>query len=302
VLKRIEQAEEMEIQAAWLTTAGAGHDALTMLAVCAAHTERILLGTSITPTWPRHPVVMVQQVRVITDLAPGRFRLGIGVGHKEGIESVFGLEYRAPLAHLRDYLRILKPLLQQGKVNYDGSHYQAHAETGVTLDVPVMAAALRRRSFELCGAEADGAITWVCPRVYVKQVAVPALQAGARRIGRPVPPLVAQVPICVHENPTEAMAAIREQLAVYPSLPNYAQMFIDAGFPEAAKTKAWSDSMIDAIAFHGDESHVKERLLETFDSGATELLVSPILAGRDKTESYHRTMQLVGEVSKTITK
>jgi hypothetical protein len=79
-------------------------------------------------------------------------------------------------------------------------------------------------------------------------------------------------------------------------------MFIDAGFPEAAQTKAWSDSMIDAIALYGDESRVKERLLETFDSGAAELLVSPILAGRDKAESYYRTMRLVGEVSRTIAK
>jgi hypothetical protein len=74
VLKRIQQAEEMGIHAAWVTTGGARQDGLTVLAAAADHTQRILLGTSITPTWPRHPIVVVQQARVIADLAPGRFR------------------------------------------------------------------------------------------------------------------------------------------------------------------------------------------------------------------------------------
>ena len=44
-------------------------------------------------------------------------------------------------------------------------------------DVPVMASALQRRSFELCGAEADGAISWVCPGGYLRDVAIPAMNA-----------------------------------------------------------------------------------------------------------------------------
>jgi F420-dependent oxidoreductase-like protein len=300
VLKRIQQAEEMGIHAAWVTTGGARQDGLTLLAAAAARTKRILLGTSITPIWPRHPVVVVQQARVIADLAPGRFRLGVGLSHGNSVESVFGLDYRAPLAHLRDYLRILKALLQQGKVDYDGSYYQAHAETGVRLDVPVMAAALRRRSFELCGAEADGAITWVCPRLYNKNVAVAALQRGAERAGRPVPPLIAHAPVCVHENPAEVWAAVREQMAIYPTLPNYARMFVDAGFPEAAVTKLWSQNMIDAVLLHGNESQVKKGLEEMFDWGAAEVIMSPILAGHDKEASLDRTMQLLADVSRTI--
>jgi len=300
LLESIQEAEKMGIQAAWLTTSGARQDNLTVCAVAAAQTDRILLGTSITPTWPRHPVVMVQQVRVVADLAPGRFRLGVGTSHKDGIEGVFGLDYNAPLPHLRDYLRILKALLQQGKVDYDGKYYQAHVETGVKLDVPVMAAALRRRSFELCGEEADGAISWVCPRIYLDRMAVPALRAGARRASRNVPPLIAHAPICVHENPREVMAAMRKQMSVYPSLTNYAQMFADAGFSEVIDTKAWSDAMIDAVALYGDESKVMKQLQEIFDYGAAEIILSPVTAGREESASYERTMRLVAEASRTM--
>jgi F420-dependent oxidoreductase-like protein len=300
VLRRIERAEDMGIQAAWLTTAAPRHDGLTMLAAAAAQTKRILLGTSIIPTWPRHPIVVVQQVRVIADLAPGRMRLGIGVSHKPSVESMFGFEYNAPLAHLHDYLQIVKPLLQQGRVDYTGRYYQAHAETGVKLDVPVMAAALRRRSFELCGAEADGAITWVCPGQYIKQVAIPALRSGASKAGRPVPPLIAHVPVCVHENRTEALIALREQLAIYPTLTNYAQMFVDAGFKEVLETKAWSDRMVNSVALFGSESEVKKGLLEMFDYGATEVLVTPVPAGPDKAASNEHIMNTVVEVARTI--
>ena len=44
-----------------------------------------------------------------------------------------------------------------------------------------MASALQRGSFELCGEEADGAISWICPGTYLRDVALPAMQAGAER-------------------------------------------------------------------------------------------------------------------------
>src|SRR5205085_2174864 len=74
-----------------------------------------------------------------------------------------GMNFRAPLGHLREYLQILKALLQTGKVDFDGTYYRAHETIPEPLDVPVMASALQPKSFELCGAESDGAISWVRP-------------------------------------------------------------------------------------------------------------------------------------------
>ncbi len=75
-----------------------------------------------------------------------------------------------------------------------------------------MAAALGPRAYRLCGAVADGAISWVCPGSYLQEVALPAMQRGAERADRPVPPLIVQVPVCVHENPEEARKAICPKL------------------------------------------------------------------------------------------
>ena len=75
---------------------------------CAAtRTPTVRLGTSITPTYPRHPLVLAQQVLALYDLAPGRLRLGIGPSHRFIIEDIYGLQQRTPLAHLREYLEVL---------------------------------------------------------------------------------------------------------------------------------------------------------------------------------------------------
>ena len=298
VLERIQQLERLGIPAAWLTTGGVRSDALTLFAAAAVRTERILLGTCIIPTWPRHPVVVAQQVRALAELAPGRFRLGIGPSHRAPMERTFGTRFQAPLGHLREYLRILKALIQQGEVDFDGTYYSAHSQTGTHLDVPVMASALRRGSFELCGAEADGAIPWVCAGQYLRDVALPAMQAGAQQAGRPVPPLIAHAPVCVHDDMDEVRAAMREQMGGYPSNPFYTQMFVDAGFTEVADTHAWSDEMIDAVLLAGNESKVKDRLEEMFSFGASEVIVSPVMAGGDRTASMERTLRLVAEVAK----
>ncbi len=297
VLERIVHMEELGIPAAWLTSGGAGRDSLTMFAAAAARTEQILLGTSIVPTWPRHPVVVATQARVLAELAPGRFRLGVGPSHRVGTERTFGYDFQAPLGHLREYLRILKALIQQGQVEFEGDYYTARAQSGASLDVPVMASALRQRSFELCGAEADGAITWVCPGQYVRDVAVPAMWAGATQAGREVPPLIAHAPVCVHDDVDEMRAAVREQMSNYPASPFYQQMFAEAGFPEALETSEWSDTMMDAVVLSGDESTVRERLMEMFAYGATELVLSPVLVGSDRNASLERTLRLVAEAA-----
>ena len=299
ILATIEKAERIGIPAAWLTTGGSGLDALTVFAAAAVRTDRIRLGTSITPTFPRHPVVVVQQVQVLAQLAPGRFRLGLGPSHRPTMEATFGVDFRAPLGHLREYVQIVKTLLQHGTVNFDGRYYKAHAQIRTPVDVPVMASALRRKSFELCGAEADGAISWVCPGVYLRDVALPAMRAAAEQAGRPVPPLIAHAPVCVHEKPDEVRTAAREQLANYVRLPFYVQMFADAGFPEASQG-AWSDGMLDAVLLSGDESRVAERLRQLFSLGATEVLVSPLAVGPDRAASLDRTLQLVAEVAKSV--
>jgi len=301
-LARIEEVERLGIHGAWMTVSGVrGLDALTIFAVAASRTKHVQLGTAIVTSWPRHPIVMAEQAAVVGQLAPGRFRLGVGPSHKATMEGVYGLDFDKPLSHLREYLHIVKELIREGTVDYDGVYYHAHTKQEYPVrDVPVMASALRKRSFEFCGAETDGAISWVCPGAYLRDVAMPAILEGASRAGRQnPPPLIAHVPVCVNDAPKEVRWASRQQLVNYPKAPSYAQMFFDAGFPEAANG-LWSDPMLDAVVVSGNESIVEERLLEWFTFGATELLVSPVLVGPDKEDSLQRTLQLVAKLSRTL--
>jgi F420-dependent oxidoreductase-like protein len=301
ILASIEHAEQLGIPAAWLTTGGVGLDALTLYAAAAVRTSRIRLGTSITPTFPRHPLVVAQQVQVLAQLAPGRFRLGLGPSHRPSVEAMYGFDFRAPLGHLREYIQIVKTILHNGSVDFDGRYYHAHGQIRTPVDVPVMASALQQKSFELCGAEADGAISWLCPGAYLRDVALPAMRAGAEKAGRPVPPLMAHAPVCVHDKPDEVREAARQQLANYVQRPFYVQMLTAAGFPEAS-TGTWSDAMIDTVVLSGEESHVAERLQELFSVGATEILVSPLAAGSDRAASLERTLRLLAEAGKTVAK
>ena len=291
----INQAENMGIDAVWMATGGARLDSITSFAATAGSTQGIKLGTSIVPIFPRHPLVMVQQVQVVAQAAPGRFRLGIGPSHRPTMRNM-GIQMPRPLGHLKDCLRILKALLQQGEVDYQGEYYQAHDRITEPVDVPVMASALRLGSFELCGAEADGAISWVCPGSYLRDAALPAMKKGAEQAGRETPPLIAHVPLCVHDNPDEVRTAFREQFSVYPTLPFYRRMLIEAGYPEAA-SGTWSDAMIDGLVIHGDEAAVTAGVRNLVSDGAGEILVSPILAGQDRVASLDRTLRLLGQLS-----
>ena len=299
ILAEIQKLEEFGVPAAWLTTAGAGAgglEALTLFAAAASTTRSIMLGSSITLTFPAHPLIVVEQARVVGQLAPGRFRLGVGPGSPFSIEKSFGIDYRAPLGHLREYLRIARALLHDGVVDFDGRYYRVHAEVGLPVDVPVMASAEGVKAYELCGAEADGAISWLCPGLYLRDLAVPAMKVAAERAGRSMPPLVAHAPICLHDNLDEVRTAFLRQFSYMMSSKNFAGVFTAAGFPEINQGIC-SNAMVDAVVLWGSESRVADRLMEMFSFGATEVVVSPLPVGEDETDSVDRIFRLLAQVA-----
>lgn len=301
LLARIQELESMGVHAAWLPTGSGPLDSVTLFAVAAARTSRIVLGTSIVPTYPRHPIVAVQQANVLNQVAPGRIVFGIGSSHKPRIEGMYGIPFHKPLSHTREYLHIVRSLLHEGKIDFEGQHFRVHAQFDIRApDVPVMISALRRASFELAGAESDGAISWVCPASYLKDVALPAMKRGAQMAGRQVPPLVVHAPACVSEDLAEVRKAVNSQLAqYYLRLPFYVQMFVDAGYPEAAQG-SWSDAMLDAVVLWGKEEKVAERLKGLFSMGASEIIVTPVMAGPNQDATLKRTSELVARVAGTL--
>ena len=74
------RVEALGFGSAWLTNGGP-EDCMPVLAVLASHTPGLRLGTSVVQTYPRHPYVLATETNVIDQLAPGRFRLGVGPSH-----------------------------------------------------------------------------------------------------------------------------------------------------------------------------------------------------------------------------
>ncbi len=166
-VKTIVAAEAAGVRQIWIAQSPVLPDVLTMFAAAATRTSTVRLGTSITPTYPRHPLVLAQQVLALNDLAPDRLRLGIGPSHRFIIEDIYGLQQKTPLAHLREYLEVLRAALWQGKVDHHGHFYNVIATLPRTSQIPILISTLGKSAFQLAGQIADGALTWVCPVPYL---------------------------------------------------------------------------------------------------------------------------------------
>jgi F420-dependent oxidoreductase-like protein len=295
-LAEIEQMEALGVPAVWRTTGAGGLDAVTLFAAAAVRTERIRMGTSIIPSFPRHPIVAAQQALVLGQLAPGRFRLGVGSSHQPMIENMFGMEFERPLEHLREYVTILKQLLHEGASEFQGSRLHVNTRFGPSVDVPVMISALRKGSFELAGTLADGAITWIVPYAYLQSVALPAMRAAAERAGRPVPPLIVHVPVAVFTDRDAVLEAARARFGYNVNLPFYRRMLVASGFPEAGEGR-WTDAMLESIVVSGEADHVAARLRE-IQAFAGEVIADPLAVGPDPAAARQRTIALVAGLAR----
>jgi alkanesulfonate monooxygenase SsuD/methylene tetrahydromethanopterin reductase-like flavin-dependent oxidoreductase (luciferase family) len=68
-VKTIAAAEDAGVRQIWMAQPPVWPDVLTMFAAAATRTCTVCLGTSITPTYPRHPLVLAQQILALYDLA-----------------------------------------------------------------------------------------------------------------------------------------------------------------------------------------------------------------------------------------
>ena len=294
----ISRLEKAGLQTAWLTNTAQAPDPLGVLAVAAATTDRIELGTSIVQTYPRHPLALVQQALVIDELAPGRLRLGVGPSGPRVIEPTFGIPYTRPTTHLREYVTILRTALQTGSVDFHGELLTGRLRLSGPTQVRVLASALRGKSFHLAGAIADGAISWMCAREYIRDVAAPAIAAGADEAGRERPPLIVHVPLVVSTDEAAVRRQVPVQFGFYLKVQMYQNMFRDAGFPEAAEG-TFSERLTDHLAIWGDEDTVRRRVAEMREYGASEILVSIVNLDDDRAAA-DRTVEVLGDLARDI--
>jgi F420-dependent oxidoreductase-like protein len=297
-VKSIVAAEDAGVRQIWMAQIPIWPDTLTTLAAAAEKTTTVNLGTSIVPTYPRHPLVMAQQALALQDLAPGRFRLGIGPSHRFIIEDMYGLQHSKPLAHLREYVEVLRAALWEGKVSYHGNFYTVEAMFPRSAQVPIFISTLGKKAFQLAGQIADGALTWVCPVPYLINTGIPAFRSSASAAGRSASPpiLVVHVPVALSEDRESVLSVGHRFLDFYSKIPFYANMFSNAGF-QITSDQSVPDALVDTLLVSGNAATVSARLREHLEAGLDELLVTLVpISETAEDEQQERLMHLIGRL------
>jgi len=167
-------------------------DAYAVLALAAAHTSRIRLGTGVAVAPTRLAPVTAHSIASINQLAPGRVFLGIGTGHTA--MRVMGQDPMKAGA-FREYLRVLRALLHGEAVEYElnGERQEIrflHGDRGfidVAHPVPIYVAADGPLALKAAGAFGDGR---VCSHNQTRarlQKSLETMQQGASAVGRTLP-------------------------------------------------------------------------------------------------------------------
>ena len=208
-----------------------GLDALTAFAVAAKDVPNIRVGTAVIPTYPRHPMMLAQQALTVQSVIGNRLDLGIGLSHKPVVEGMWGIGFERPVAHLRDYLSVLMPLLTDHKVNHSGEMITGRGEiTPPPAEAPpVLVAALGPQMLRLTGRMADGTITWMTGPKTLAELTAPTINEAAQAAGRPAPQVVAAFPICVTNDVDAARERAAREYVIYGTLPSYRAMIDNEG-------------------------------------------------------------------------
>jgi F420-dependent oxidoreductase-like protein len=255
------EAEAIGLDSVWMANIFS-FDAISALALIGRETQRIALGTAVTPTYPRHPTAIAQQALTTAAASGGRFTLGIGLSHKIVIEDMLGMSYDKPARHMREYLSVLMPLARGEAVTFHGEQYRVN---NVALAVPggpplpVVVAALGPAMLKLAGSLADGTNTWMVGPKTMESHIVAKLTAAASEAGRPTPRVVGGYPIALTTKVDEARKKINEQLVIYGQLPSYRAMLDREGAAGPAD-----------IAILGDENALASEIRRLESIGVTD--------------------------------
>ena len=119
----VRTAESLGYDSVW-TAEAYGSDALTPLAWVGAHTSKIRLGTGICQLSARAPTATAMAAITLDHLSQGRVILGLGVSGPQVVEGWYGQPFAKPLARTREYVDIVRQVLQrEHPVANQGTHY-----------------------------------------------------------------------------------------------------------------------------------------------------------------------------------
>lgn len=212
-----------------------------------AETTTLRVATGVITTWTAAPEAVAESFHRIENLYPGRFLLGIGVGHPEALS-----QYRNPIEALNAYLDKLD-------------------DYGVPLHRRVIAA-LGPRVLRLSAERAAGAHPYLT---------TPDHTAQARTLTGSQAFLAPEHKVLLSTNVTQARKVGRQTLDMYLGLQNYVKNWKRLGFNDDDVTRPISDRLVDAMIAHGTVDAIADRLNEHLDAGADHVPIR-VLTSPDK--------------------
>lgn len=290
-----EAAERAGAQSLWCSGAW-GYGPTSLLGALAERTD-CTLGTGIANVFARSPAALAMDALVLDGATGGRFVLGVGTGTPAIAERFHGQPFDRPVRRVRETIEIVRLALAGERIEYDGAWFELDGfelygvpEPGV--EVPIVAAALGTTNLAMALEYADGLTTYLLPIADIPA----ALERGRDRAdtSRTVP-VIAQVPICVSEDPTEARTVLERHLAFYiGGLECYHEVVARHGFRETADRirSAWTDGdrhgasaavtreLMDAVGVAGTPDRAREQLA-TLANGPVEAVLLTFPEGVD---------------------
>ena len=191
-MELVRYAEARGFSAVWQAESRLVREATVPMASFLAVTERITVGSGVVNNWTRNPALLASTFATLDDLAPGRVILGIGAWWDPLAQKV-GIERRKPLTAMRETVTVVRALLNDETVTFDGEF--VHLD-GVELDyvhqerrpkaVPIYIGATGMQMMELTGEIADGVVLNYLVSPAYNDTAMAHLATGAARAGRTV--------------------------------------------------------------------------------------------------------------------
>jgi probable F420-dependent oxidoreductase len=257
----------------------AGPDGFTPLALSAAWTEQMRLGTGIVGVFQRGPALLAQEAAALASGSGGRFVLGIGSSSDRIVEGWNGIPFEKPLSKVRETLDFLDTALA-GERTATGFKLEAPPAE----PVPVVLAALRGKMLELAMERASGAFTNFLPLGGLPKVA-------AQLEGAPEGFELLCRFFCIPGEREQVEPLARFMFSSYITVPVYAAFYRWLGYGEqiepmvtaweggdrqaAAAAAPWE--LIEDMFIFGSPEQMRERLDAFVAGGITLPILTPIV-------------------------
>jgi len=296
------RAEALAYRSFW-TAEVTGPEAFATLGAVSAVAPRLDLGTGVLALQLRTPPLLAMAGATLQALAPERqVLLGIGISSPVVAGRWHGAGYGArPLAHVREFVTLLRACLSGEKVDFAGDFYEVRGfRLGVRLGErrpAIVVGALNEAMLRLGGEIADGVLLNYLPASHVPWSVEQVRKGGDARIYSYV-----HVGVC---DRADGVDAARRDLFGYAVVDAYAQNFERAGYADAVAAvrerhaagdragalAAVSDEMVDGIDVMGDAAHIRDTVRAYVNNGVDVPIVFPLPWGPDRMAVIDATLR-----------